>query len=268
LSLLRYIILAFVQAATEFLPVSSSGHLLFYKELLLNTKVPIIFDIVVHVGSLTAIIFYYWRRLIATVHSAFQEAVKKQPGNASLRLLLYILISTVVTVAIYLGFQSFIDSKVQSPAILPVTFLITTVILVLTRIFHRRSKKDIQNMPLWIPVLVGILQGLAIFPGISRSGATISPLLINGAERKDAAFYSFFLAIPAILGALVYKLMDVEDMTFILSHIWLMLLCLLVSAAFSFVFLAVLNRILKRGGFWLFSVYTLVMAILSLIIFL
>ena len=104
-------------------------------------------------------------------------------------------------------------------------------------------------------------------PGISRSGSTIAPLLMMGTEKKEAGFYSFFLAVPAILGALFFKLFEVEGTEFLSANILVVIVAFVISAVFSYQFLALLNFVLERGRFWMFSLYTLVMAIVSFILF-
>ena len=166
-------------------------------------------------------------------------------------MILYIAVSTCVTLLFYAMFKDPIETHYQSPSILFTTYAVTTVILCST-FFMRKAEGT---------------QGFAIMPGISRSGATISPLLLMGIKKEEAAYYSFVLAIPAILGAFVFKLSDLESITFLMKHVDIIVISFIVSVFFSYLFLAMLTFILKKGKFWLFAFYTLTMAVLSLIVF-
>ncbi len=267
MQLYQAFILSLVQAATEFLPVSSSGHLLFLKGLFHIEEMPIIFDIVIHVGSLVAILFFYRQRIIHTLRDAFQEIGKKQPEKSNIRFLFYIIISTIITFVLYMLFDDAIESRYQDPSILFVTFLFTSILLFLTRFIKGRSQSLKNKKNLLVPVLAGLFQGFAIMPGVSRSGSTISSLLFMNIKKEDAAFYSFFLAIPAILGALVFQIADLENLSFLKEEFVLVFMSFIVTTIGSYFFLFCLTWVLNKGKFWYFSIYTLGMAILSKILF-
>jgi undecaprenyl-diphosphatase len=262
----QYLILAVIQAATEFLPVSSSGHLLFLKGLMHIEEIPVLFDIVVHVGSLLAIVAFFRKTLIETIRGAWRECYSKDQKKPHLRLLLFIIVSTLITFAFYTLFKQRIENSYGSPQILVYTFGFTTV-LIFSTAFLKEGKSSIPEKGFHLPILVGLFQGLAIMPGISRSGSTITPLLYFGIRRDRAGFYSFALAIPAILGALLFKLIEVDSIAYMKSHGLILGLSLLVSTIFSFFFLALLMFVLRRKKFWLFSLYTAAMAVVSLILF-
>lgn len=267
MNILQIFILALIQAATEFLPVSSSGHLLFYKELLEQAESSILFDIFVHVGSLIAILAFFRRKIRETCAGAWAEITQNKREKYNVRFLLFVAVSTVVTFCFYLVFRAFIETEYTSARLLPVTFLFTSLLLFSTLIKRNIDRESVARKRIVAPIIVGLFQGIAILPGVSRSGATISTLLFMGVEREDAAYYSFFLAIPAILGALMFKLLDLGSVDYIASHWGILLLSFLVSAFFSFLFLALLNTLVKKGRFWLFGFYTLGMAVASFVLF-
>ncbi len=262
----HYILLALVQAATEFLPVSSSGHLLFLKGLMHIEEIPVLFDIVVHTGSLAAIVLYFRKPLGETITGAWCECFRKKPGKYHLRFLIFMMVSTIITFMFYVIFKQRIETQYGSPRILVYTFGFTTLLLFSTA-FVKAGKVSVTQKGFLIPVIVGLFQGLAIMPGISRSGSTIAPLLRSGVRRESAGFYSFVLAIPAILGALIFKLLKGESIEYITSHVLILGISLVISAGFSFLFLALLMLTLKKGKFWLFAFYTAAMSIVSLLMF-
>ena len=263
----HYILLSFIQAATEFLPVSSSGHLLFFKGLFHIQQIPIIFDIVFHVGSLTAILVFYGKRLVDMFKNAWLEQTERREQKSHSKMILYIAVSTCVTLLFYAMFKDPIETHYQSPSILFTTYAVTTVILCSTFFMRKAEGTHVSQKNMILPLTVGLFQGFAIMPGISRSGATISPLLLMGIKKEEAAYYSFVLAIPALLGAFVFKLSDLESITFLMEHVDIIVISFIVSVFFSYLFLAMLTFILKKGKFWLFAFYTLTMAVLSLIVF-
>jgi len=262
----QYLLLSLVQAATEFLPISSSGHLLFFKGLLGALEIPLIFDIVVHVGSLAAILFFYRKRIGYTCQSAFRE-LPNDGAKSNVRFLVYVLLSTIVTFLIYLVFKDQIEAKFESPRVLPITYLVTTGILLSTWFKKNTCPTDVTQKKVHVPFIVGLFQGLAILPGISRSGSTISFLLIMGVKKEEAAYYAFFLTIPAIGGALILQLLQFKNIQFLIDNWFVLTLSFLTSAIFSYLFLRVLVWIISRGKMWMFSIYTLVMAVVSWILF-
>ena len=263
----HYIFLSFIQAATEFLPISSSGHLLFLKQILHVSEIPIVFDIVVHSGSLVAILLFYREKITSTFLNAWKEIHDGKKDRSSLRMLFYIVLSTAVTFVFYIIFRKPIELKYQSPAVLFPAYLITSSILFSTYFAKKKGEIPIAKRGIALPVIVGLFQGIAIMPGISRSGATIVPLLHMNVKKEEAAYYSFFLAIPAILGALVFKLTEMQNEQFLFMHWKLITLSFVVSAVFSYLFLAFLVYVIQRSKLWMFSVYTLIFAIVSWIVF-
>ncbi len=261
------IILSVIQSATEFLPVSSSGHLLFMKGIFHLEEIPIIFDVVIHVGSLTAILIFYHHRILNVVSETVMEWRNRAAKKPQTRFLIYIIISTFVTMGIYLLFNDTIEAQYETPAVLFYTFLFTSVLLFSTLFISPNTGKPVTQKGILLPLFAGFFQALAILPGVSRSGSTISTLLHFNIKKQDAAFYSFFLAIPAILGALAFKLTDLESISYLLNHWPLILISFVLSAIFSYFFLFLLNWILSKGKLWYFSFYTLLMAIISKILF-
>ena len=262
-----YIVLSFIQAITEFLPISSSGNLLFIKGICNITDIPLIFDIIVHVASLCAIVIFYAQRIGDTFKKGILELSTGKKQKNKVRFLVYIIISTTVTFLIYLLFKDFIESKFTTPSVLGYTFFITSIILFSTIFCKNKDKKKIEDGNLIVAIMAGIFQGLAILPGISRSGATISSLLLLRIQRKEAAYYSFFLAIPAILGALIFKLSELENVHFISENLLVLIVSFVICAFFSYIFLKILIFIINKGKFWIFSVYTLILSIVSFVIF-
>ncbi|MDR0463661.1 MAG: undecaprenyl-diphosphate phosphatase [Treponema sp.] len=201
MNVVEAVILGIVQGLTEFLPVSSSGHLVLLQKIF-NIKEPsLFFDTMLHAGTLTAVFVVLWKDIWEILKKPFQK------------LTLFLIIATVPAVIAALLFKDSIESIFISAKFLGWCFLFTTVLLVTAEILSRR-KTNCANLKTadsmnWIDaVIIGIMQAIAIPPGISRSGATISGALFRGLDRDFAARFSFLLSIPAILGAVVLQAKD------------------------------------------------------------
>lgn len=267
MSFFQALLLSLVQSATEFLPVSSSGHLLFLKGAFGLTDVPIIFDILIHVGSLLAIVVFYRMHLATTLSGLWRETVKEKRMGDESRWALWLILATAVTFLVYLLAGDLIENRLDKPATLPVTYILTTVILALTYFSPQNAvKKAVQLHWRWI-VMIGLFQAMAMLPGVSRSGSTIAPLILLGVARKDAGYFAFSLAIPAILGAFVFELTDSAQLFYLQSQPLLCMAALGVSIVASYGFLAMINWVLGKKTFWYFSIYTAIMAIVSFLMF-
>jgi undecaprenyl-diphosphatase len=198
MDIMTAIILGIVQGLTEFLPVSSSGHLVLMQKIFGVEEPGLFFDTMLHIGTLSAVFVVLWKDI--------WEILKKiiQP------LTLYIIIATIPAVIAALAFKDLIESAFESGQFLGICFLITSALLVTAEQLAKRAvdKKSGENMN-WIDALIiGVFQAIAIPPGISRSGATISGALSRKMDRDFAARFSFLLSIPAILGALILQVKD------------------------------------------------------------
>lgn len=261
------VLLAFVQAVTEFLPVSSSGHLLFCKSIFHFQEVPLVYDVLMHVGSLVAVVFFYRLKIINTFRSAWFENRLYQKKKPNSRFLIYVCISTVVTFIGFLIFKDKIEAKFETPDILFKTYLITTIILFSTVFSRKGQAQPVAMKPWYIAVVIGLFQAFALLPGISRSGSTIAVMLLLGIDRAECAYYSFMLFIPAVLGALVFQLSDLANVYYIQSHIVPLTLSFIAAVGFSYLFLFLLNWIVKKGRLWVFGFYTCLLAVIALKLF-
>lgn len=212
MSIFQAIVLGVVQGLTEFLPVSSSGHLVLFQHLFGLTEPNLFFDVSVHVGTLAAVVLFF-RREIAAILGAIGR-VFTRPWNQSVadpdfRLALLIIVGSVPTAILGLGFHNVADRLFGSLLVVGFALIATGTLLYLTR---RVVSPETDQRPLTVAdaLVVGTVQGLAIIPGISRSGSTIAVGLFLGKSRETAARYSFLLAIPAILGA---ELLAIREVT-------------------------------------------------------
>lgn len=242
--MINEIAMAVIQAATEFLPVSSSGHLALFGNIL--GKQNLFFVTLLHVASLLAVLIFVRRELVYLLKF----------NRDSNRLLVYLILATIPAVVVGLLFSDFIEGMFSSYLFLGLAFFFTGCVLLLTKIKVRAKKISYLSA-----IIIGLFQALALFPGVSRSGMTISSASFLGIEKSKAAKFSFLLFIPLVIGAVI---LNFGDAYFNASLAVAFLVCFVLSL----VFLNLLYLIIRRGNFWMFSFYCFFMSVISLILYL
>ena len=251
MDLINAILLGFIQGITEFLPISSSGHLVIGNYFLGIQNDHILFEVFIHLGTLVAIFYYYKNDIIQICRGVIKR--KKE----SLYYLSLIIISTIPAILIGLFFndqiKSFYDIKWVS-----IFFLTTGIILFLSKFSNEKSIK----INFFYAFVIGFFQAIAILPGISRSGVTIAIALLLGIHRKEASKFSFFMAIPVIVGAVILEMIKMNEIQSIeLSNLIAGFLTAAIIGYFSITWLI---KLINKLHFWKFSFYVWSM---SLIIF-
>ena len=254
------LVLGLVQGLTEFLPVSSSGHLVLGQHLLRFSPPSLLFDITLHVGTLLPVVWLYRADLWAILRSLGRlgQARRAWQEDRGLRLLVCVALGTLPTGLMGAALNDLFERLFSSPAVVGVMFLITGGILMASRLSRApQTDEEPADSHLTLTPLralaVGVAQGLAITPGISRSGTTISAALLLGIERTMAARFSFLLAIPAILGAVALHARHVGSADRGLLPIYLA--GALVAAASGYLALKWLVGLVRRGALCRFAYY-------------
>lgn len=265
------IVLGAIQGLTEFLPVSSSGHLVLFQNLFGLKEPELLFDICLHVGTLVAVLVVFYRDIldILTALIRIPGRMKTAGGfwrlcqvDPAVRMALLIVVGSIPTAIIGLLFKKITDQLFGSTAIVGIMLLVTGTLLWLTRRI-RSSGRPIARTTTKDALIIGIVQGLAILPGISRSGSTISTALFLGVDRKLAGRYSFLLSIPAIVGALVLGLDAPELATTI--PLATIIAGSLVSAGVGWLALVILLRVVDRGQLHRFAPYCWIVGLITLV---
>ncbi len=249
-------VLAVVQGLTEFLPVSSSGHLALASQIMNIPEGSLAFDIVLHLGTLLAVFAYYWKDITDLVKGIFKGERK------SIILALTLVAGTLPVAVIGYLFGDFIASLRESLLFVSSALVVTGFILFITSKIPQSKEK--QSITFKRGLLVGLAQTIAIFPGISRSGTTICAGLSVGLSREEAARFSFLLAIPAILGAAVKELPDASWNNIPFSNI---VIGFVVSAVVGFMALTLLVKFVKAGKLSRFAWYCWIVAIAGFLMF-
>lgn len=212
MNLLQAVFLGIVQGLTEFLPVSSSGHLVLIQRFLHVHEAGICFEVMVHFGSLIAVLVYFYRDILSLCASVVRLNNPAPVHKANRRIMLYIVITTIVTGGLYALLSDAVYAAFESPLFAALMLAVTGAILYASDMVHG---KDIpaEKMGAVRSVIIGIGQSLALLPGISRSGTTIATSVFAGLDRRAAARFSFLISIPAIIGAVVAKLPEFATMS-------------------------------------------------------
>jgi undecaprenyl-diphosphatase len=257
MTLIQSIILGILQGITEFLPVSSSGHLVLAQKFFNFQTPPILFDALIHLGTIVAVIIYFWKDLL----DIFLNLKKKE----NQKLILFIIIGTIPVVIVGLFLQDSIEKIFNSLFMTGISFLITAVILSAT-IFIKNPNKNIKKMN-WVDALfIGLFQAAAILPGVSRSGSTISSAIFRKIDGQTAFKFSFFLAIPAVLGAVVLQLFDLKNQQ-IGDGLLIYFAGVMAAIIFGLLALKFLNKVLLEKKFYLFAIYCAVLGAAILLFF-
>lgn len=271
IDILQAIVLGIVQGLTEWLPISSSGHLALV-QLAMDLEVPIFYDVILHIGTLVGVFAIYRRDIAGILRSTVAsgkgsskrksiEEVAKYPQGR--RMLWLIILGTIPTGIIGLAFRSFFESSFYDPVSIAVGFIITGALVLVTGLLKPGQKK----LGSADAILIGIGQGISIFSSISRSGATLSAGLFRGVEREQLVRYSFLLSIPAILGAAAIDVVAMDEqqkaqLASIGAESYIA--GMVVSAAVGYASIHILIKLVIKGKFYLFAFYCFAIGVATL----
>jgi undecaprenyl-diphosphatase len=259
-------LLGVLQGITEFLPISSSGHLVLGQELLqLNSNKGITFEIVVHFGSLMSIVLYYRSDLIRLIQEFWSLLtnppllIRLRDWSIDQRMILYIIISMIPAFLVGIFLKSHIERAFESPVWVSSMLIITGLILFSTKFIKKNTLRLNFSHALWI----GVAQAIAILPGISRSGSTIAMAQHLGLSRDESARFSFLMVIPVIAGAMLLEIVELAqtDMHF---EVMPLMVGFLSSAVSGFFALVLLIKVIKRFGIHWFAIYCWSIGLLGL----
>ena len=272
-SIIQAIILGIIQGITEWLPISSSGHLVITKYLL-NLQPDILFDVLLHYGSLIVILTMFYKDITKIVYALIPKSFFKRKYKTFKqhyyyrqyrKLAYYIIIASIPTALAGYYLHDVFESLFSDIFAVSIALLITGLILFSTKFKSQYpiTRKNPNNI--LKSFTIGISQALAIIPGISRSGSTISTGLLLGFSRKQAARFSFLLAIPAIFGATLYQINTTPNYVFNSEYLIPILVGTITSIIVGFLSLKWLLRIIKKGHLHRFAYYCWIVGILILI---
>jgi undecaprenyl-diphosphatase len=249
MEIFQALILGLIQGITEWLPISSSGHLVLFQQLF-SLGSSVAYDALLHLATLIVIILVFWKDILAILKSLI--SVK---WDENTRLFLFIILASIPTAIIGLAFKDWLTALFTNMLLLGVFFIINGLILFLTR-FAKNKNKELNW---WQSISMGITQGVSIIPSISRSGITVSTGLFFGIKKEKLIKFSFLMAIPAIIGAFI-----IESKDLVLETPINLILGSLTALIIGYFSLKLIIRIIEKGKFHYFAYYCLVLGIIIL----
>lgn len=270
MDLLQAILLGIMQGITEFLPVSSSGHLALARALLGRDVEPgITFEIVVHFGSFCSIVLYYREKILAIIQDLFKSfsktglQSKRYITDYNTRLSFIIILSMIPAMIVGFTMKDAIENLFLNPFFVSCMLLITGALLFSTK-FVKNPEKDVDVKR---GIMMGVAQSLAIIPGISRSGSTISVGLFSGVDRVKVANFSFLMVLPVLAGAMLLEIGEIMENGIETSALINLAAGFLTSFIAGYYSLKYLVILLKREKFHYFAYYCWIVGIAGVIFF-
>lgn len=280
MTILQALLLGALQGLAEFLPISSSGHLAVAQNLFGLEDLPLLFDVFLHLATLLAVCIYFWKKIWALLKCLGRWIARKpMPENQQSddvlcgtdergrKAIIAIILSTIVT-----GVIGIVTSKLIPDLPIKFTcagFIVTALILIISAQIGKKkenlpAQENSKGVSILQSLVIGLMQGVGTLPGISRSGSTIAGALFSGMDRKTAGDYSFIISIPAILGAFILEIKDLDEMTGSIGIAPIVIGC---TAAFivGYLSLALLMKLIRKGKLQWFACYLIPLGILGMI---
>ncbi|MCW3489423.1 undecaprenyl-diphosphate phosphatase [Dethiobacter alkaliphilus] len=261
--LFEAIIFGVVQGITEFLPISSTAHIII-AELLLGYNFPgLAFEIYLHIASVFAVMLYFRKELAAVVIGFFSYFREKNTENRIQFMFgLYIIVATAITGGLGLLLKGAVADTMKTPAFIAGALVVTGSALIAIERFTKYGDRREEHMTFMDSVIVGLGQTVAVLPGISRSGSTLVTALWSGLDRDTAVRYSFLLSIPVILGSTVLALGELSSDMWAAIGVEALFVSFVVTFVFSWIGIVWLIDFLKKGRLLYFAIYCYIVAIL------
>ena len=267
LDIVKVVLLSLVEGLTEFIPVSSTGHMIIVEQFLRlseNKQFVNAFEIIIQLGAILSVVVYYW-------HKIWPFSPKLSPRKRKEIIIMWIKIIVAVLPAVVLGllFDDVIDEHLFNPMTVSVMLVVYGILLIWLESGKKRKEKykTISELPILTAVEIGIFQCLAMVPGTSRSAATIIGGVLLGLNRVLATEFSFFLAIPTMLGATLLKVVKMG--AGLSGYEWFLIaLGFVLSFIFAYGVIKVFMNYIKKHDFKIFGYYRIIVGILILILFL
>ena len=264
---IKTIFLGIIQGITEWLPISSTGHLLIFNSIwpMLPNEFFDVFKVVIQFGSILAVIFLYWHRL-----NPWDGRKNEKQKKRTFNLWLKVLIGCIPAGVFGLIINDLIDSVLSANFVIAVTLIAYGIIFIVVEKHPKKATiKNIESMDYLTALKIGFFQCLALIPGTSRSGATILGGLYSGCTRTLSSEYSFFIAIPTMAGASLLKIVKYVHVNgmFPMSQLFLLLLGTFISFVVSLFAIRSLINYVKKHDFTVFGYYRIVLGILVLLLF-
>lgn len=272
LEVLKVILLGIVEGITEWLPISSTGHMILVDEFVkLNVSPEFwsMFKYVIQLGAIMAVVVLYWNKIWPFKYDKQAEGIARFIKQDKIEMWLKIVVSCIPAILIGLPFDDIIEEKLSGYVVVALMLILYGVLFILVENYNRRRKPAVRSLDqiTWkMAVIIGLFQLLSMIPGTSRSGATIIGGILIGMSRKTAAEYTFFLAIPVMFGVSFIKLLKF-GLAFETFELLLLIIGMIVAFAVSVFAIKFLMDYIKKHDFKVFGWYRIVLGVVVLLYF-
>jgi len=264
MDLFQALILGIVQGATEYIPVSSSAHLVLTPWLLGWPDASFAFEVLVQLGTLVGVFVFFWQDIMAIVNGVVTGLLRREPlGTAEARLGWLVVVATIPAVILGVLFKEYFEIAYGSPAVAGGLLIFTAILLVAAERYGQRVK-TLEQLSWLDAVIIGLWQAGAMLPGISRSGSTIGGAVLRGFNRTDAARFSFLMSIPALLGAGVIAMKDLLDSGSLGAELPAITVGFIAAAVSGYFCIRWLLHYLQRHSLYVFAGYCVAISLLSI----
>lgn len=263
MTIIEALIFGIVQGIAEFLPISSTAHIVIAQMLFGYTFPGLSFEIILHLGSVAAVILFFRKDIIHLIQVFFRFLLKRNTEDRpEFLFILFIIIATFITGALGIILEGAVGDGIKTPFVIAGSLTLTGIFLILIERFHRIGTRTEKEMTILDSIVVGLAQTLAVLPGISRSGTTLIAGLYAGLSRKTAVRYSFLLSIPVIAGSSVLAIGDLTSGQLGIIGYGPIAVALIASFITSYIGIIWLIDFLNKGRLIYFAVYCFVLAAL------
>ena len=266
MNIIYTIILGIIQGIAEFLPISSSAHLIIFRDLFgigstMDSEIYLCFDLALHLGTLLAIAVFFFKDFLNMVIKGLSKGVKDKNG----KLFYEIILATIPAAIVGVLFEDVIEDAIRTNYILIAFALIIMGVIIYLVDKYSKSKKNTQEITFKDAFLIGCSQVFALIPGFSRSGTTIASARLLGVDRESAAKFSFYLSAPVVLGACVLQVFKDGTIDLIISNAAIFIIGILAAFITGLICIKFLLQFLKKHDFKLFMIYRIILALIVII---
>ena len=265
MTIFQAIIFGAVQGITEFLPISSTAHLILLPWFLGWPDPGLSFDVALHLGTLVALLIYFRKAWVDLIAASF-NLLRGRTSDPNARMALFIVVATIPGALAGLLLENYVETALRSPMLIALMLSLMALVLVVAEMKGRR-KKDLEQIGWPDAIIVGLAQAFALVPGVSRSGSTITAALFVGMKRETAARFSFYLSAPIIAGAVGKKLLDIFQVGLTADQLLPFIIGIVSAGVVGYLSIAFLLRYLQTHNTFLFIYYRIALSIVVFLAF-
>ena len=266
------IALGVIQGVTEFIPISSSGHLALFEQVdffkrgiaIIGADLELFVNVSLHVATLIAVLIYLWKDIVAILQGSFSGLRERNLRRAELRMLINIVAASVPAGIVGIVFHDFFKGLFSSAALVFFMLILNGIILLSTKIITVKDRK-LEEIGVLPSLFIGCFQAFAIIPGISRSGSTITAGMLVGLVPEESAKFSFLMAVPVIAGAGFIESAQLYESGFVAEGFFPVIIAMIVTVIISLVSLRVLFSMVRRIRIDIFGYYTILLGIVGIL---